>query len=159
MVLQRKLLKKIDEFKLQNYNNVTYVKQIFVYEDKTFYFCSNKTVITNSICFTMNKEKEALLKAILAEPDVPKKISHKNLVRFVDQMQPETQEMRNYLMAFFSSETSAQASAVKEKWYAKMTDDEQRLFSEAYYRCIKRELDSGKSTSVRSKADALAPSV
>ena len=53
----------------------------------------------------MNKEKEALLKAILAQPDVPRKIAPKNVLRFVDRMKPETEAMRDYLMAIFSSET------------------------------------------------------
>ena len=88
----------------------------------------------------MNKEREALLKEILAEPDVPRKVSPKNLLRFVDRMQPETQEMRDYLMATFSAETRAESKVIREAWYAKMTPIEQKAFSEAFYVCCMNEL-------------------
>ena len=88
----------------------------------------------------MNKEKEALLRQIMAEPDVPRKVSMKNLLGFIEQMQPETQQMRDYLMAFFSAETQAESTAVREAWCAKMSPSERQTFSEAYYRCCMNEL-------------------
>jgi hypothetical protein len=83
----------------------------------------------------MNKEKEALLKAIMAEPDVPRKVSLKSLLRFVERMEPETQQMRDYLMAVFSAETSAESNAISKAWYAKMTPAERQSFADAYYLC------------------------
>jgi hypothetical protein len=97
----------------------------------------------------MNKEKEALLKAILAEPNVPRKIAYKNLLRFVERAKPETQEMREYLMEKFSAATQAESKAVTDTWYAKMTDDEQKSFSEAYYRCMKNTLKPEQLSSIK----------
>ena len=88
----------------------------------------------------MNKEKEALLNKILERPDVPTKVAPKNLLRFVNRMRPQTQEMRDYLMAFFSAETQAESTAIREAWYAKMSPNERQAFSEAYYRCCMNEL-------------------
>jgi hypothetical protein len=107
----------------------------------------------------MNKEKEALLKAILAQPDVPRKIAPKNVLRFVDRMKPETQEMRDYLMAIFSSETEAESDAISKKWYAKMTPIEQKIFSEAFNRCVRNELDSYKQVAIKSTEQLFATSV
>ena len=88
----------------------------------------------------MNKEKEALLKEILAQPDVPRRVSTKHLLGFVNRMQPETQEMRDYLMATFFAETHAESKAISDAWYAKMTPTEQQAFADAYYRCCMNEL-------------------
>jgi hypothetical protein len=109
----------------------------------------------------MNKERAALLKEILAQPDVPRKVATKNVLRFVDSMQPETQDMRDYLMAIFSSETLAQSDAISKAWYDKMTPREQKLFSDAYVRCIKNGLNSNKQVSSTSVVEELAhaPSV
>jgi arylamine N-acetyltransferase len=104
----------------------------------------------------MNKEKEALLKEILAQPDVPRKVAPKNVLRFVDRMQPKTQDMRDYLMAIFSSETQAESSAIREAWCAKMTPNERKLFSDAYFRCIKNGLNSNKQISSTSVVEELA---
>jgi hypothetical protein len=90
----------------------------------------------------MNKEKEALLREIMAEPDVPRKVSMKNLLGFIDRMQPETQAMRDYLMAFFSAETQAESADIREAWCAKMSSSERQAFSDAYYRCCMNELRS-----------------
>jgi hypothetical protein len=103
-----------------------------------------------------NKEKEALLKAILAQPDVPRKIAPKNILRFVDRMDPETEEMRNYLMAIFSSETKAESDAISKKWYAKMTPNEQKAFSEAFLRCVRNNLNSYGEGSAKSPERQLA---
>ena len=106
----------------------------------------------------MTKEKEALLKEILARPDVPRKVAPKNVLRFVERMQPETQHMRDYLMAIFSSETQAESRAIKEAWYAKMTPNEQKAFSEAFYRCCMNEIAASKK-GIRSNAEGLAVSM
>ncbi len=87
-----------------------------------------------------NKEKEALLKEILERPDVPTKVTPKNVLRFVDRMQPKTQEMRDYLMATFSAETRAESAAIREAWCAEMSPSERQAFSEAFYRCCMNEL-------------------
>jgi hypothetical protein len=107
----------------------------------------------------MNKEKEALLKAIMAEPDVPRKVSPKNLLRFVERMQPETQEMRDFLMAKFSAETHAESHAISESWYAKMTPSERKSFAEAYYRCCMNQFKNFKASISLTKEVELAPSV
>ncbi len=107
----------------------------------------------------MNKKKEALLKAILAQPDVPRKVAPKNVLRFVDRMKPETQEMRDYLMAIFSSETEAESDAISKKWYAKMTPIEQKIFSEAFNRCCMTGLNSNRVISSEVNVEAFAPSV
>lgn len=106
----------------------------------------------------MNKEKEALLKQIRAQPDVPRKVAPKNLLRFVDQMQPATQQMRDYLMAIFGAETQAESSEIQKTWYAKMTPTERKSFSEAYYHCCKNQFH-GPSKGERETAETFAASV
>ncbi len=107
----------------------------------------------------MNKEKEALLKEILAQADVPRKVSPKSVLRFVNGMQPETQEMRDYLMAIYSSETQTQRNAITKIWYAKMTLTEIKAFEQAYYRCCITGLNSNKVVSSKANVEALTPSV
>ncbi len=93
----------------------------------------------------MNKEKEALLKAILAQPDVPRKVSMKSIMRLLERMQPETEEMREYLIAFYSSETVAESQVIHDAKYASMTPAEAKAFHDAYYRCLENDINySGK---------------
>ena len=106
----------------------------------------------------MNKEKEALLNKILERPDVPTKVAPKNILRFVDRMRPQTQEMRDYLMAIFSVETRAESAIIREAHYAKMTSTEQKAFSEAFYRCCMNQFHES-SEAERKTAEAFAPSV
>ena len=107
----------------------------------------------------MNKEREALLEQIMNEPDIPRKVSHKNLLRFVERMQPETQEMRDYLMAVYSAETVAESNAIEKAWLAKMTPAKQKAFSDAHYRCILNELENSKKVVVESPVEDFALSV
>jgi Tfp pilus assembly protein FimV len=106
----------------------------------------------------MTEERAALLKEILETPDVPRKVAPKNVLRFVDRMQPKTQDMRDYLMAIFSSETQAESSAIREAWCANMTPNERKAFAEAFYRCCMNELAASKK-GVRSNVEALAVSM
>jgi hypothetical protein len=106
----------------------------------------------------MNKEKEALLKEILERPDVPRKVAPKNVLRFIDRMRPQTQEMRDYLMATFSAETRAESKAIGDAWYAKMTPTEQKAFSEAFYVCCMNQFHEPSEVE-RKIAETFAPSV
>jgi hypothetical protein len=106
----------------------------------------------------MNKERETLLKEILAQPDVPRKVSMKNLLAYIERMQPKTQEMRDYLMAYLSAETPAESSAIREAWCAKMTPNERKAFAEAFYRCCMNEFAASKK-GVRSNVETLAVSM
>jgi hypothetical protein len=106
----------------------------------------------------MNKEREALLKEILAQPDVPRKVSMKNLLAYIERMQPKTQEMRDYLMAYLSAETHAESSAIREAWCAKMTPTDRKIFAEAFYRCCMNEFAASKK-GVSSNVEELAVSM
>jgi hypothetical protein len=107
----------------------------------------------------MNKEKEALLKEILAQPDIPRKVSPKSVLRFVNGMQPETQEMRDYLMAIFSAETQAERNAFRDAWYTRMTLAERKAFEQAYYRCCMTGLNTNRVVPSEANVEAFAPSV
>jgi hypothetical protein len=104
----------------------------------------------------MNKEKEALLNQIFAQPDVPRRVAPKNLLRFVDRMKPTTQQMRAYLIAVFGAETQAESCEIQKEWYGKMTPTEQKTFSEDYYRCCMNGLNRVPPT--KANVEAFAPS-
>jgi hypothetical protein len=104
----------------------------------------------------MNKEKEALLKAILAEPDdVPRKVSMKSILRLLERMQPQTEEMREYLIAYFSAGTYAKSRAIHDAKYATFTPEKASAFSKAYCQCLLN--DVGISEDVEN--ESFAPSV
>jgi hypothetical protein len=107
----------------------------------------------------MNKEKEALLKEVLAQPDIPHKVSERSIQRLLGRMKPQTKEMRDYLIAYFSSETRAQASAFSKEYYAKLSPKEAKEFDEAYCQCLLNDvgLSDNATTTVDNKA--FAPSV
>ena len=92
----------------------------------------------------MNKEKEALLKKILAQPDVSRKVSMKSIMRLIERMQPQTEEMKEYLIAFYSSETRGESRAIHDAKYASMTPSESKAFHNAYLRCVENDLKIGK---------------
>jgi hypothetical protein len=89
----------------------------------------------------MNKEKEALLKTILTEPDIPHKISERSIQRLLKRMKPQTEEMRAYLIGFYSAETRAQSRAFHSAFYAKFTPEKAKTFDEAYCQCLLNDLD------------------
>jgi hypothetical protein len=106
----------------------------------------------------MNKEREALLKKITTEPDIPRKVAPKNLLRFVNSMQPQTQEMRDYLMAVFSAETRAESDAIHADIYAKFTPQKAKVFDELYCQCLFNHLGIQDTSELLVK-DVLASSV
>lgn len=93
----------------------------------------------------MNKEKEALLKATLAQPDEPHKVSMKSIMRLLARMQPETEEMKEYLIAYYSAETLAESRAIRKAKYASFTPAESKIFHDAYIRCLENDLSSNKA--------------
>jgi hypothetical protein len=94
----------------------------------------------------MNKEKEALLKKILTEPREPHKVSMKSIVRLLGRMQPETEEMKDYIIAYYSSETREEAEAIHNAKYATLTPSEAKVFSGAFYRCLQNDLKNSRVT-------------
>jgi hypothetical protein len=92
----------------------------------------------------MTKEKEALLKEVLEAPDVPRKISPKNILRFVNRMQPKTQFMRDYLTAWLYTETHAESRAMTKAWTATMTPEELKAFNRALHFCLMNDLRSNR---------------
>lgn len=90
------------------------------------------------------KERAALLKEVLEAPDVPRKISPKNIIRFVNRMQPKTQFMRDYLTAWLSVETRAEGRTITEKWTATMPPAELKAFDKAFYDCLMNNLRSNQ---------------
>ena len=90
------------------------------------------------------KERAALLKEVLEAPDVPRKISPKNIIRFVNRMQHKTQFMRDYLTAWLSVETHAQGRAITKAWTARMTPTELNAFDKAFYDCLTNDLRSNQ---------------
>ena len=75
----------------------------------------------------MNKEKENLLNKLLSEPDVPYLVSKKSINRLMERMKPETQDMKAYLIAYYSAETSAESQTILKAKYASMTPAVRRL--------------------------------
>ena len=94
----------------------------------------------------MNKEKEALLNKVLSEPDVPYKISHKSILSLLERMQPKSNEMRDYLFAYYSAETSAESEAFFKAKYASMTPLPTKAFEAEYLTCLENDMSYKKST-------------
>lgn len=92
----------------------------------------------------MNKEKETLLNKVLSEPDVPYLVSKKSINRLIERMQPETEDMKEYLIAYYSAETSAQSQAIFKEKYASMTPIEAKAFDAAYLRCLENDVNYGE---------------
>lgn len=107
----------------------------------------------------MNKEKEGLLKTILVEPDIPHKISERSIQRLLTRMKPQTEEMREYLIAFYSAETRAQSRAVHAAFYAKFTPEKAKSFDEAYCQCLLNDLGISEQLPKLFTAKTLAPSL
>jgi hypothetical protein len=92
----------------------------------------------------MTEEKAAFLKEILEASDIPRKISPKNVLRFVDRMQPKTQFMRDYLTAWLSAETDAEGRAMTKVLTDTMTSEELKAFDRAFYDCLMNDLRSNQ---------------
>jgi hypothetical protein len=92
----------------------------------------------------MNKEKEALLKEILGQPDIPHKVATKNLMRLIERMQPQTEDMKAYLIAYYSAETHAESQAIQKAKLSSLTPAEARSFNAAYLRCLENDVNYGK---------------
>jgi hypothetical protein len=96
----------------------------------------------------MNKEKEALLKEILAKPDEPHAVSKKSIMRLIERMQPETEDMKAYLIAYYSADTHAESQAIRKTKLASMSPKEAALFNAAYLRCLENDVNYGKQVNV-----------
>ena len=108
----------------------------------------------------MNKEKEALLAEILARPDVPHKISERTIQRLIGRMKPQTLEMRDYLIGFYSAETRAERGVFHDAFYATFTPEKAKTFDEAYYQCMLNDLGmSEEKLSQHINNQAFTPSV
>jgi hypothetical protein len=107
----------------------------------------------------MNKEKEALLKTILAEPDIPHKVSERSIQRLLKRMKPQTEEMRAYLIGFYSAETRAQSRAFHAAFYAKFTPEKAKIFDEGYCQCLLNDLDIAEQMPKQFTNKILAPSL
>lgn len=88
----------------------------------------------------MNKEKEALLKQIEANLDEPISISMKSIMRMIERMQPKTEEMRAYIMAYFSAKTTPEREAVHKAQRTKMSATQWKAFEAAYVQCVENDL-------------------
>ena len=92
----------------------------------------------------MNKEKETLLNKVLSEPDVPYLVSKNSINRLIERMQPETEDMKEYLIAYYSAETSAESQAILKAKYASMTPAQAKAFDAAYLRCLENDVNYGE---------------
>jgi hypothetical protein len=102
----------------------------------------------------MNKEKEALLKSILEEPDVPHKVSERSIQRLLARMKPQTEEMRDYLIAYYSAETRAESRAFHDAFYAKFSPEKAKAFDEAYYQCLLNDVGLSEQVEMQALAQA-----
>jgi hypothetical protein len=107
----------------------------------------------------MNKEREALLKEILAQPDVPHKVSERSILRLLGRMKPQTKEMRDYIVAYFSSETRAQAHAFKKDYFAKLSPLQAKEFDAAFVQCLFNDVGLSDTSTAEVENSAFAPSV
>ena len=92
----------------------------------------------------MNREKETLLNKVLSEPDIPYLVSKKSINRLIERMQPETQDMKEYLIAYYSAETNAESQAILKEKYASMTPAQAKAFDAAYLRCLENDVNYGE---------------
>jgi hypothetical protein len=102
----------------------------------------------------MNKEREALLKEILAQPDVPHKVSERSIQRLLGRMKPQTEEMRDYLIAYYSAETRAESRAFSNAFYAKLSPQEAKDFDEAYCQCLLNDVGLTEPVEMEALAQA-----
>ena len=92
----------------------------------------------------MNKEKENLLNKLLSEPDVPYLVSKKSINRLMERMKPETEDMKAYLIAYYSAETSAESQTILKAKYASMTPEQAKAFDVAYLCCLENDVNYGE---------------
>lgn len=107
----------------------------------------------------MNKEREALLKEVLAQPDTPHKVSDRSIQRLLGRMKPQTEEMRDYLITYFSAETRAEGRVFHNTFYAKFTPEEAKAFDEAYYQCLLNDVGLSDNATSTVEHKNYAPSV
>lgn len=88
----------------------------------------------------MNKEKEALLQKIGFEKDMPHNVSKQSLLRWLDRMKPQNEDMRSYLIAYFSAPTLKEKQAIKSAKLASLTTSEQKIFLEQWWKCIENDM-------------------
>jgi hypothetical protein len=88
----------------------------------------------------MNKEKEALLQNIKLEKDMPQCVSERSILRLVERMQPQDEDMRSYLINYFSASTLKEKQTLKAAKLATLTADEQNTFFEKWWKCVENDM-------------------
>ena len=92
----------------------------------------------------MNKEKEELLKTILIKPDVPYKVSMKSIMQLIERMQPATDDMKEYLISYYSAATRAESQAIRKAKYDSMSVSERKIFDAAFMQCLQNDINLSK---------------
>ena len=89
----------------------------------------------------MNKENEALLKKVEVNLEEPISISMKSILRMIERMQPKTEDMHAYIIAYFSAKTAAEREAIHKAQYAKISSSQSKAFETAYLQCVENDLN------------------
>ena len=88
----------------------------------------------------MNKEKEALLQKISKEKDTAYSVSKQSILRWIERMQPQDDDMRSYLFSYFSTPTLKEKQALKAAKLASLTVAEQNIFLEKWWKCVENDM-------------------
>lgn len=88
----------------------------------------------------MNKEREAFLAQIRSEKDTPHQVSNKSISRWLERMQPQNEEMRAYLVAYFSAPTLKEKQRVKDSKLAALSSEQQKVFLAQWWECIENDM-------------------
>jgi hypothetical protein len=86
----------------------------------------------------MKKENVALYEAHLPF----RKIAPKNVSKFIQRMEPMSEDMRVFLYAYFSAPNEEAQLKIKNDKLATMTVEQQQVFHKAFLQCLKHELNT-----------------
>jgi hypothetical protein len=97
----------------------------------------------------MNKEKEALLHKIRFEKDTPHNVSKQSILRWIERMLPQDDDMRTYLFSYFSAPTLKEKQALKAAKLASLSIGEQSIFLEKWWKCVENDMSYNEVSMVQ----------
>ena len=89
----------------------------------------------------MKKENEQMINDILNEPRTFGHFNKHNVMKYINRMEPMSDHMRAYLIAYMTVESEDALKELDESYYSQMTSAQRKAFENEFFQCMENNLN------------------
>ena len=89
----------------------------------------------------MKKENEDFLNEILKKPRVFGVFNKHNVMKYINRMEPMSNQMREYLVAYMTVESEEALKRLEETYFSNMTVSQKKSFENELFVCMENDLN------------------